>query len=217
MTKQEVDAHWERTDSMMEMHLQRNLHQVDHNRKFSSSLKTVVSVLYGLATVSVMSGCVPTSGEIEVAELIYVNAPTFTGATQRFFTTPSQVHALTGECDMNSRSLEYSTDRETWIEIPNGCVNGTFSVVVKMKTGKATYYVRAMGKLTYTEIATAVVQFVLPSTATLMTMVTSAHSDSSDQAGRGTQNAMGETFTGYPMTGNTTKVDSYLPGMVYAE
>ncbi len=176
----------------------------------------MTSVVFALGAMTVTSGCVQ-SGGIEVEELVHVNAPTFSGSAQRAFTSPSQIHVLNGECDMNSRSLEYSTDKENWVQIPEGCVNGVFSIEVKIKTGKVTYYVRAKGKVTYTEIATAFVQVLLPPTAPMMTMVVSAQSDSSDQAGRGTQNAMGETFTGFPLSTRTTKVDSYLPGMVYAE
>ena len=126
---------------------------------------------------------------------------------------------MSGECDPGNPRLEYSISGGPWVNLTGGCILGaTFSQSVAVIQAYTEVLVRAQGPGgVRSAVATAKVTFIPPPSAPFLTFVQSSRSDSSDLAGVGSQNAMGATFTGAPLTSVSNHLDTYVPGIVYAQ
>lgn len=153
----------------------------------------------------------------KVTELIKVGVPTLGGARYRSYTSATITYNLTGECDVTSRTLQYSTDNATWTDFAASCPTGTFTLPVNITTGAITIYVRAWGKFTATDSSQADIRFTPPSSSPLLNMVASSRSDRSDLIGPGSQNVMSDFASGAPSTSATKRLYLQTPGIVYSE
>src|SRR4051812_21391661 len=64
----------------------------------------------------------------KVSDLIKVGTPTFDKKLFKAYTIPSHTFTLSGECDLQSRLLEYTYDEINWNKIADGCPAGTFTI-----------------------------------------------------------------------------------------
>lgn len=172
----------------------------------------------GLFIMIALTACAP-SPNPKVQDLVSLSPPTLNGITERAFTSSSNVFVLSGECDSNSLGMEYSKDMAggNWLEIPDGCSNGTFSIAIKLTKGIETVYVRGRGRFTFTDAAIARIRYLLPPTAPLITAVSSSASNVSDDIGWGTQNAIGIVHSGTPLANSRHRVSTFLPGVIYGD
>lgn len=178
--------------------------------------KSILARHFGTAMLLLCAAC-SQSPPPKVTELIKVGVPTLGGARYRSYTSPTITYNLTGECDVTSRTLQYSTDNATWIDFAASCPTGSFTLPVNITTGSITIYVRAWGKFTATDSSQADIRFTPPSSSPLLNMVVSSRSDRSDLVGPGTQNVMSDFSTGAPSTSVSNRLYLHTPGIVYSE
>ncbi len=182
--------------------------------KYISFDKNILFIL----SFSFLMACAKSPAPV-VTSIVPLKPPTFNGASSRTYTIPSQIFTMSGECDPANPILEYSSRGGPWLILASGCVAGaTFSQSVTVVQGYTEILVRAQGPGgSRSGVATAKVSFVLPPSSPFLTFVQSSKADSSDLAGPGSQNAMGMTFTGAPLTSVSHRLDTYVPGIVYAQ
>jgi hypothetical protein len=166
-----------------------------------------------IASVLLFWGCAK-SPLPTVTELIPVFPPSFDFKASKSFIISSPDTTISGECDPLSRGLQYSYDQSNWVDFSDSCADGTFSISVHVNPYKDVY-VRAKTKSGHTSAAHAFVHHVLPPTSSAATFVLSSRSDQTET--RGTQNAIGYTFTGIPSSNGSMKLDLHVTGVVYDE
>jgi hypothetical protein len=181
--------------------------------KLFMSQKTVKEVLGALASALIFVSCAK-SPLPSVTELIPLHPPTFDSLSSKSFVIASPDTTINGECDLLSRGLQYSYDQTNWVDFADNCLKGTFSISVHVNPYKDVY-VRAKTKSGHTPAAHAFVHHVLPPTSTAATFVLSSRSDQTET--RGTQNAIGYTFTGIPSANGSAKLDLHVVGVAYDE
>lgn len=169
----------------------------------------------------VFLGCVPlfalgctTSPAPTVEELVKTRQPTFGGQTDRNYTTPATSFSLDGECDTTSYGLQYSFDNANWIDYPNGCASGTFTISFTLINRKDVY-ARSKTKTSYTAASHAFIRHLLPPTSPAFAFSPSNRSDEDGTGSPATQNVLGTVHTGTQMSNGTNKVFTHIPGIVY--
>ena len=169
---------------------------------------------FNLMTLLVLVGC-SASPPPTVTELVSIKPPTFDGKLEKIFVTPAQTFTLQGECDPLTHLLEYSLDSEPYKTVEGACPTGRFSITVGLVREREVR-VRAKGRFDYAKsVAHAVIRFTPPPTSPYLSLVQSSASDSSDFAGRGTQNTMSLNFSGGDSNSRWFKLQRDLLGIVY--
>lgn len=168
------------------------------------------------AFVWISFGCVK-SPSPTVGELILINPPVFTlsQSNNATITTATKSITLTGTCDPAGYGLYYAIDQtSTWTPIPGDCNGGTFTLSIPIH--RISYvYARSKTKLSYTSLAQIRVHYVPAPTSTSLMLAQSASSN--DDNSRNLQSVIGHTYSGERVNNGTVTMDTYLPGMVYAQ
>ncbi len=159
------------------------------------------------------AGCARSAAPV-VEDLVKVRPPTFNQSLSATILAPSISYVVRGECDSTAYSTEYMIGDGAWTEVT--CTNDAFSFAAKVN-GKIKVSARSKGKFSYSDVATANVRFIAPPTSDTVVAVASSKSDSTDQIGFGTQNALGSTFEGNTASSGTRKIHSYMPRVVYEQ
>lgn len=178
---------------------------------FSLKLRKSRSLVILFSTILLVS-CFK-SGSPEVEDLIKLKTPTFNNKNSAIISSPSINYSLTGECDSQAYATEYSIDSDqSWNSTE--CSNNLFTISLKLN-GYVKVAIRSKGKFSYTDTSRVMVRYLLPPTSDTIVATSSSKADSSDLVSAGTQNVMAHTFTGESATAGNTKIDTYLPRLVY--
>ncbi len=176
--------------------------------------KRYVISRFGYVTLAAIAvGCARSATPV-VEDLVKVRPPSFNQSLGATILAPSINFVIRGECDSTAYSTEYVINDGAWTELP--CTNDAFSFATKIN-GRIKVSARSKGKFSYSDIATANVRFVAPPTSDTVVAVASSKSDSTDQIGFGTQNALGSTFEGNTASSGTRKIHSFMPRVVYEQ
>jgi hypothetical protein len=185
-----------------------------HPPPFRSSLALVRVAICGVLMALV--GCAKSPAPV-VSDLVVIGQPLISGVADVNLTASSQMYLLNGTCDPNTYVLQYSYNGTNWIEHAAGCVNGTFSILVKIPIARDVH-VRARGKFSFTASAVAHIHFIAPKTSEFLgDTVTASRSEIevSDDPGTISQYVVSHNFTGETYTNATRAVHLLLPGVIY--
>jgi len=167
-----------------------------------------VLLIFAFAFTSCIQAPVPSVEELEKIQM-----PLFNDQSSSAISSPTLNYNLTGSCDKAAYVTEYSYDQSVWTEVE--CVDGQFSISINLSGGYKVVYARSKSKFSYTEVAKALINFLLPPTSSLISSVASSRSDNTDASGAGTQNALTDFEQETLTDGVSKKLDTGVPRIVY--
>lgn len=144
-----------------------------------------------------------------------LRAPTIGGKSSKTFVSSSIRNTITGECDPLSTYFQLSYDLVTWINLTNTCPTTSNFSLMLLANPKVTAYIRGSTGKANSETAKIEITFTQPPNGVSMDFVVSGRID--PYGSFGTQNAIGSSFTGLPMSNSTRSLDIYETDIVYEQ